>query len=134
MPDFNKYPTLKPFWKGFIAYKDSEEAKHISEANKMNAKKNLYPHRMGSCGYVGKKDDFQKMEEKVTLTGNTLVTATWTERSKRYIYGHGVSLTPKGDLTFVSDEMRELAERVEKAHIDDKFKASRDQDVLSYAL
>ena len=53
-PNFNEYPTVKPFWKAFIEYKNSEEAKKISDANKNNAKKNLYPHRTGSRGYAGK--------------------------------------------------------------------------------
>ncbi|GJN19733.1 hypothetical protein PR202_gb07039 [Eleusine coracana subsp. coracana] len=136
-PDFNQYPTLKPFWKAFVEYKDSEEARKISEANKANAKKNLYPHRTGSCGYAGKVATFQEMEEKVIRMGNTPMTAKYTERSKRYLYGHGVYLTEEGNLAFKSDEVKGLVESIDKAHDESSsgtFQPSRDNDELSYAL
>ena len=53
-PDWDDYPTVKDFWNDFVGYRDSEEAKKISEANKTNSQKNIYPHRIGSRGYVRK--------------------------------------------------------------------------------
>jgi hypothetical protein len=69
MPDFNEYPTLKLFWKAFTEYKDSEEAKRISDENQKNVKKNIIPHRIGSCGYAGKEEEFQEKEEKIIQEG-----------------------------------------------------------------
>jgi hypothetical protein len=45
MPDWDKYPLLKPYWSGFKKYKQSEEATKMSQENKMNVKKKVHPSR-----------------------------------------------------------------------------------------
>jgi hypothetical protein len=74
MPDWDKYPLLKPYWSGFKKYKQSEEATKISQESKMNAKKKVLHHTMGSCGYVGKEETWQEQEEKAIQLGATLAT------------------------------------------------------------
>jgi hypothetical protein len=62
---------LKPYWIGFKKYKQSEEATNISQQNKMNAKKKVIHHKMGSRGYVGKEETWQEQEEKAIQLGVT---------------------------------------------------------------
>jgi hypothetical protein len=50
MPDWDKYPLLKPYWSGFKNNKQSEEATKISHQKKMNMKKNVIRHTTGSRG------------------------------------------------------------------------------------
>jgi hypothetical protein len=35
MPDWDKYPLLKPYWSGFKKYKQLEEATKISQENNL---------------------------------------------------------------------------------------------------
>jgi hypothetical protein len=78
-PDWNKYPLLKSYWSGFKKYKHSEEATKMSQENKMNAKKKVLHHTMGSHGYAGKEETWQEQEEKAIQLGATPVTTNWTE-------------------------------------------------------
>jgi hypothetical protein len=57
----------------------------------MNMKKKVIHHIMGSHGYAGKEKTWQEREEKAIQSGATPVTANWTERSKRFVLGHGLS-------------------------------------------
>jgi hypothetical protein len=57
----------------------------------MNMKKKVIHHIMGSHGYAGKEETWQEREEKAIQSGATPVTANWTERSKRFVLGHGLS-------------------------------------------
>jgi hypothetical protein len=56
MPDWDKYPLLKPYWSGFKKYKQSEEATKLSQENKMNTKKKVLHHTIDSRGYAGKEE------------------------------------------------------------------------------
>jgi hypothetical protein len=66
---------LKPYWSGFKKYKQLEEATKISQENKMNAKKKVINHTMGSHGYAGKEETWQEQEEKSIQSGATPVIA-----------------------------------------------------------
>jgi hypothetical protein len=55
MPDWDKYPLLKPYWSIFKKYKQSEEATKISQENKRNMKKKVIHHTTSSHGYVRKE-------------------------------------------------------------------------------
>jgi hypothetical protein len=137
MPDWDKYPLLKSYWSGFKKYKQSEEATKMSQENKVNSKKKVLHHTTGSCGYAGKEETWQEQEEKTIQLGATPTTANWTERSKRFILGHGAVLTTKGKLEFKTDKVKEMAEMIEKAHTESEegtFVPSRDMDELNYAL
>jgi hypothetical protein len=96
MPDWDKYPLLKPYWCGFKKYKQSEEATKMSQENKMNVKKKVLHDTTGCHGYAGKEKTWQDKEEKAIQLGATPATANWTEQSKRFVLGHGVILTPEG--------------------------------------
>jgi hypothetical protein len=137
MPNWDKYPLLKPYWSGFKKYKQLEEATMMSQENKMNAKKKVLHHTTGSRSYVGKEETWQEQEEKAIQLGATPVTANWNEWSKRFVLGHGAVLTTEGELEFKTDKVKEVAEMIEKAHTEleeGTFVPSRDMDELNYAL
>jgi hypothetical protein len=118
-------------------YKQSEEATKISQENKVNAKKKVIHHTMGSHGYAGKEETWQEQEEKAVQSGATPVIANWTERSKRFILGHWAVLTAEGRLEFKTDKVKQVAEMIEKAHAESgegTFVPSMDMDELNYAL
>jgi hypothetical protein len=122
---------LKPYWSGFKKCKQSEDATKMSQENKMNAKKKVLHHTTSSRGYAGKEETWQEQEEKAIQFGATPMTANWTERSKRFVLGHGAVLTAEGRLEFKTDKVKEVAEMIEKAHVESEegtFVPSRDMD------
>jgi hypothetical protein len=106
--DWDKYPLLKSYWSGFKKYNQSEEAIKMSQENKMNAKKKVLHHTTGSRGYARKEETWQEQEEKTIQLGATPAIANWTERSKRFVLGHGVVLTAEGRLEFKTDKVKEV--------------------------
>jgi hypothetical protein len=103
----------------------------MSQENKMNAKKKVLHHTTSSRGYAGKEETWQEHEEKAIQFGATPMTANWTERSKRFVLGHGAVLTAEGRLEFKTDKVKEVAEMIEKAHVESEegtFVPSRDMD------
>jgi hypothetical protein len=134
---WDKYPLLKPYWSGFKKYKQSKEATKMSQENKMNVKKKVLHHTTGSHGYAWNEETWQEQEEKAIQLGATPAIANWTERSKRFILGHGVVLTAEGRLEFKTDKVKEVAEMIEKAHAESEectFMPSRDMDELNDVL
>jgi hypothetical protein len=139
---------LKPYRIGFNKYKQLEKATKISQENKMNLKKKVIHHTTGSCGYAGKEETWQELyagkeetwqeqEEKAIQSGVTPTTANLTERSKRFVLDHGVVLTTEGRLEFKTNQVKQVAEMIEKAHAEleeDIFVPSKDMDELNYAL
>jgi hypothetical protein len=136
-PDWDKYPLFKPYWSGFKKYKQSKEATKISQENKRNAKKKVIYHTMGSRGYARKEETWQEQEEKVIQSSATPATTNWTERSKRFLLGHGDVLTGEDGLEFKTDKMKQVAEMIDKAHAESEeytFEPSRDMYELNYVL
>jgi hypothetical protein len=69
--------------------------------------------------------------------GATPATTNCTERSKRFVLGHGAVLTAEGRLEFKTDKVKEVVEMIEKAHTESEegtFIPSRDMDELNYLL
>jgi hypothetical protein len=60
MPDWDKYPLLKPYWSGLKNFKQSEEPTKMSQENKMNTKKKVLHHTTRSPGYAGKEETWQE--------------------------------------------------------------------------
>jgi hypothetical protein len=128
---------LKPYWIGFKKYKQSEEATKISQEIKMNVKKKVIHHTMGSHGYTGKEETWQEQEEKAIQSDVTPATANWTEQSKRFVFSHGVVLTAEGRLEFKTDQVKQVTEMIEKAHAESEectFVPYRNMDELNYVL
>ena len=45
-----------------MEYKKSEAVQAIAQRNKANSEKNVYPHALGSRGYVKKVPEWEKRE------------------------------------------------------------------------
>jgi hypothetical protein len=58
------------------------EATKMSQENKMNGKKKVLHHTMGSHGYAWKEENWREQEEKAIQLGATPATANWTEQTK----------------------------------------------------
>jgi hypothetical protein len=103
----------------------------------MNTEKKVLHHTTGYHGYAGKEESWQEQEEKLIQLGATPVIANWSEQSMRFILGHGAILTAEGRLEFKTDNVKEVAEMIEKAHAESEkgtFVSSRDMDELNYVL
>jgi hypothetical protein len=57
-------------WKGFVQQKTDPKALAISNEYAEMSKKNIYPHHMGSKGYVAKIPEWKKKIEKTVSAGN----------------------------------------------------------------
>jgi hypothetical protein len=57
-------------WKEFIQQKIDHKALAISNEFDEMSKKNIYPHRMGSSGYVGKIPEWKKKIEEAVNVGD----------------------------------------------------------------
>jgi hypothetical protein len=58
-------------WKEFVQQKIDLKALAISNEYDEISKKNIYPHHMGSKGYVGKISEWKKKIEEAVSAGNT---------------------------------------------------------------
>jgi hypothetical protein len=88
-------------------------------------------------GYARKEETWQEQEEKVIQSSATPAITNWTERSKRFLLGHGDVLTGEGGLEFKTDKMKQVAEMIDKAHAESEkytFEPSRDMYELNYVL
>jgi hypothetical protein len=86
---------------------------------------------------IQKVEATKMSQEKAIQLGATPATANWTEQSKRFVLDHGVVLITKGRLEFKTDKVKEVAEMIEKSHIESKqgtFVPFRNMDELNYAL
>jgi hypothetical protein len=94
------------------------QATKMSQENKMNAKKKVLHQTTDSHGYAGKEETCQEQEEKAIQLGATPMIAKWTEQSKRFVLGHEAVLTAQGRLEFKTDKVKEVAEMIEKSHVE----------------
>ena len=136
-PDFDDYPKLKPFWDDFVEYKKSEEALHMSERNKANSEKNVYPHRLGTGGYRKKIPEWDRREEELVRRDVLPETNNMSQRSRNYVLARGAAISDDGTLTFRNDLVQEVTQKITDAHAQSSqgsFQARRENDELTIAL
>jgi hypothetical protein len=68
-------------WKEFVQQKTNPEALATSKEYAEMSKKNIYPHHMGSSGYVGKIPEWKQKIEEVVSTGNPNLVEDIDERA-----------------------------------------------------
>ena len=62
-PDFeHEFQNQQAFWDDFVAFKRSEAATKVSEANKALRQKNVHPHVQGTGGYIKKIPVWEQRE------------------------------------------------------------------------
>ncbi|CAD6220863.1 unnamed protein product [Miscanthus lutarioriparius] len=133
-PIWEHYPFQRPYWQQFVDWKLSEDALAMSEVNIVNSHKNDIPHHTGSRGYARKIPEWEKQLQQLAEKGVTLHTDGWNERSLRYLFARGMTFNTDGSLSFPSDAVRNLAEKIkiiQEEVANGVFKPDREDDVLT---
>jgi hypothetical protein len=80
-------------WKAFQEYKESEDAKILSEKNKKNADKKKYHHTLGPGGYETAIPKWDKKEQEMIAKGITPepIHDEWELRARNWFLAHGGS-------------------------------------------
>jgi hypothetical protein len=96
-------------------------------------KKNIYPHHMGSKGYVAKIPEWKKKIEEVVTVGNPNLVQDIEERTVNWLLARS-KLTQDGKLVHKKKGVAALQEKAvqltEKKRLG-LFKSNRENDVLS---
>jgi hypothetical protein len=72
-------------WKEFVQQKTNPEALATSKEYAEMSKKNIYPHHMGSSGYVGKIPEWKQKIEEVVSVGNPNLVEDIDERAMNWL-------------------------------------------------
>jgi hypothetical protein len=100
------------------------------------SKKNIYPHRMGSSGYVGKIPEWEKKIEEVVSAGNSNLVDDIEERTVNWLLARS-ELTQDGKLVHKKKGVAAVQEKAVKLTIKKRlglFKSDRENDILNGAL
>jgi hypothetical protein len=123
-------------WKEFVQQKTDPKALAISNEYAEMSKKNIYPHHMGSKGYVAKIPKWKKKIEEAVSAGNPNLVEDIEERTVNWLLSRS-ELTQDGKLVhkkkgvaIVQEKTVQLTEK----KIPGLFKSDRKNDVLSGAL
>jgi hypothetical protein len=84
-------------WKEFVQQKTDPKALNISNEYTKMSKKNIYPHHMGSKGYVAKIPKWKKKIEEVVSVGNPNLVEDIEERTLNWLLARS-ELTQDGKL------------------------------------
>lgn len=125
-------------WDTFVAKMTSPEA--LARRKKMSdlAKRNKYPHRLGSSGYDGHVEKWRATEEKFAAQGKPLLVDALKERSKNWVWARSTGqVTDAGEIQFenpdierVTSSLKDIAEKGKTG----EFIAKREHDQLTAAL
>jgi hypothetical protein len=123
-------------WKEFVQQKTGPKALAISNEFVEMLKKNIYPHCMGSSGYVGKILERKKKIEEALSAGNPNPVDDIEERTVNWLLAQS-ELTQDGKLVHkkkgVAVVQKKAVEPTAKKRLC-LFKSDRENDVLSGAL
>jgi hypothetical protein len=123
-------------WKEFVQQKTDPKALAISNEYVEMSKKNIYPHHMGSKGYVAKIPEWKKKIEEAVTAGNPNLVQDIEERNVNWLLARS-KLTQDGKLVHKKKGVAVVQEKTvqltEKKRLS-LFKSNRENDVLSGAL
>jgi hypothetical protein len=123
-------------WKEFVQQKTDPKALAIRNEYAEMSKKNIYPHHMGSSGYVAKIPEWKKKIEEVVSAGNPNLVEDIEDRTVNWLLARS-ELTQDGKLVHRKKGVAAVQEKVvqltEKKRLG-PFKSDRENDVLSGAL
>jgi hypothetical protein len=123
-------------WKEFAQQKTDPKALAIINEFVEMSKKNIYPHRMGSIGYVGKISRWKKKIEEVVSVSNPNPVADIEERTVNWLLARS-ELTQDGKLVHKKKGVATVQEKTVELTVKKRlglFKSDRENDVLSGAL
>jgi hypothetical protein len=123
-------------WKEFVQQKTDPKALAISNEYAEISKKNIYPHHMGSKGYVAKILEWKKKIEEVVSAGNHNPVEDIEERTVNWLLTR-LELTQddklihkKKGVVVVQEKAVQLTEKKRLG----VFKSDRENDIFSGAL
>ena len=135
---FSTYANITPNqWDDFLTLKNSPEEIKRSQKYAELAKKNKFPHRLGSAGYAPKVEQWTKEEEEMRKKGQPVPMEEWTQRSRNWVRARTPKITDEGKVSFEDPELQSVADKIENLSSSQKkgfFKPKREKDVLSTAL
>jgi hypothetical protein len=123
-------------WKEFVPHKTEPKALSISNEFAEMSKKNIYLHRMGSSGYVGKIPEWKKKIEEAVSASKPNPVYDIEERIMNWLLARS-ELTLDGKLVHKKKGVAAVQENVVELtakKILGLFKSDRDNDDLSGAL
>jgi hypothetical protein len=121
-------------WKEFIQQKTDPKALAISNEYAEMSKKNIYPHHMGSKGYVAKIPKWKKKIEEAVSAGNPNLVEDIEERTVNWLLARS-ELTQDDKLIHKKKwvtTVQEAVQLTEKKRLC-LFKSDRENDILSGA-
>jgi hypothetical protein len=122
-------------WKEFVQQKTNPEALATSKEYADMSKKNIYPHHMGSSGYVGKIPEW-KQKIEVVSAGNPNPVEDIDERAVNWLLARS-ELTQDDKLIHKKKGVAAVQEKAVELTAKQRlgqFKSDREKDVLSGAL
>jgi hypothetical protein len=123
-------------WKEFVQQKIDPKALAISNEYVEMSKKNIYPHQMGSKGYVAKIFEWKKKIEEAVSAGNPNPVEDIEERIMNWLLAQS-ELTQDGKHAHkkkgVAIVQKKAVQLTEKKRLG-LFKSDRENDVLNGAL
>src|SRR6266540_3345009 len=94
----HEFQNQQAFWDDFVAFKRSEAATKVSEANKALRQKNVHTQILDTSGYIKKIPVWEQREQSLIASGVTPEIADWQPRSKHWLFGRGATLSDDGSL------------------------------------
>jgi hypothetical protein len=126
--------------KAFKEYKESEDAKNLSEKNKKNTEKKKYHHKLGRGGYETAMPKWDKEEQEMLDEGIQLEWIhDWELRARNWFLAHGGSYNEQTWDLLCSDGLRiprESWKKIAKEIKEGKRKLcpDREKDLLTLVL
>jgi formylglycine-generating enzyme required for sulfatase activity len=97
-------------WEEFVKQKTEPKALTTSGKFAEILKKNIYPHHLGSSGYVGKVEEWKKKLEETVTTGKPNPLEGIEERTLHWILARS-NLTEDGTLVYKKKEVTEVQQK-----------------------
>ena len=123
-------------WEEFIRHKTTPDAIATSEKFVALAKKNMYPHHLGSSRYVGMIPEWKRKIEETVSAGKPNPLEGYDERTQHWLLARS-NLTDDGRLVYKKPEVAAVEEKIVQIAAQERlglFKPDREKDKLTAAL
>ncbi|KAL6647076.1 hypothetical protein ACP70R_014513 [Stipagrostis hirtigluma subsp. patula] len=135
---FEDYPFIhKQGWEIFVESRLTEEFAKISQTHKEIQSHNTNPHRLGTGGYDGKAEEWERIDEQARREGRELpFSEVDSEVCRTWLRGRS-SKTADGQLVLNNPRDQEVAQEMIRLTVESSqgsIRLARENDVLSKAL
>nr|AAQ56488.1 hypothetical protein OSJNBa0023H09.15 [Oryza sativa Japonica Group] len=94
-------------WDEFVALKTSAEEKEKSQKMAELARRNEYPHHLGSTNYQQAVKKWAKQDEEMEKAGKPVPMKNHNPRSRNWVRARTPAFTPEGDVVFKDQKLHE---------------------------